>query len=240
MTKRVLIADDSSFMRRMMRNCFEGEPSFAVCGEAADGIEAISMAQELRPDLIVLDLSMPRMNGIDAARALQPVLPMTPKILFTSYTDVVSEQVARSAGVSAVLSKTDGIDKLMKEIRRLLIAKQQIQDPGLQSSDRINFVPANQTKEPTREQIQQRAYELFIERGCEQGRDIDDWLAAEKELDELLADQVLRAAGTQLSAEQDPRSESQVGVRFHGLLDHTLPDETDQLGSHRIAVSPAT
>jgi DNA-binding NarL/FixJ family response regulator len=182
MAKRILIADDSPFMRRMIRNCFENESSFAVCGEAADGLEAISMAQELSPDLIVLDLSMPRMNGIDAARALQPILPMTPKILFTSHTDVVSEQLARSAGLSAVLSKTDGIDKLMKEIRKLLLVKQHTSNSGQQTSGHIPCTPRNQTKEPKREQIQKRAYELFMERGCEQGRDVEDWLAAEQEL----------------------------------------------------------
>ena len=142
MAKGILIADDSQFMRRMIRTCFEDESSFAVCGEAVDGDEAVAMAQELKPDLIVLDFAMPRLNGIEAAQALQPVLPMTPKILFTSYTDVVSEQVARSAGVSAVLSKTDGIDKLMKEIRKLLIAKQCMQDSGLKSS---GYISRNQT-----------------------------------------------------------------------------------------------
>jgi hypothetical protein len=63
---------------------------------------------------------------------------------------------------------------------------------------------------PSPDQIRQRAYELFVERGGELGRDVDDWLAAEKELYELSLDQVLRAAGTLLSAEQDLCSESQV------------------------------
>ena len=55
MAKGILIADDSPFMRRMIRTCFEDESSCAVCGEAADGDEAVAMAQELKPDLIVLD-----------------------------------------------------------------------------------------------------------------------------------------------------------------------------------------
>ena len=108
--------------------------------------------------------------------------PITPRTVAPFRADHVGSllrpaelKTARRQRESGDISAAD-LDALENSAIQLLIAKQQIQDPGLQSSDRINFVPANQTKEPAREQIQQRAYELFIERGCEQGRDIEDWL----------------------------------------------------------------
>ena len=123
MAKRILIVDDSLSVRRAMRSFFETETSFEICGEASDGAEAVAVAQELKPDLIVLDFSMPRMNGIEAAQALQPILPTTPKILFTAHHNIVPEPLARSAGLDAVVSKADGIGKLVEEIQRLLDAK---------------------------------------------------------------------------------------------------------------------
>ena len=67
MAKSVLIVDDVEMIRRAVRELFTSEADFDVCGEAANGQEAIERAQEFHPDLIVLDLSMPVMNGIDAA-----------------------------------------------------------------------------------------------------------------------------------------------------------------------------
>jgi len=118
--KRILIADDSVYIRDLIREFIEAESGFRVCGEAADGVEAVSKARELSPDLIVLDFSMPGMNGIEAARALLPIIPATPKILFTLHKDAVPDTLARSVGIGSVFSKTDGLSPLIAEIRRLL------------------------------------------------------------------------------------------------------------------------
>ena len=75
MVHSILIADDNAFVRRGLRDLFNGEGDFDVCGEAKNGREAIQEAQELHPDLILLDLSMPVMNGLDAARVLKRVMP---------------------------------------------------------------------------------------------------------------------------------------------------------------------
>jgi CheY-like chemotaxis protein len=61
----ILIVDDSSFVRRSLRTCLEQNSDWKVCAEAADGVDAIELSQQLRPDLILLDLSMPGMNGFD-------------------------------------------------------------------------------------------------------------------------------------------------------------------------------
>ena len=121
MAKSVLIVDDTEAIRRGLRELFASEVDFEVCGEAENGREAIEKAQELHPDLIVLDLSMPVMNGIDAARVLRRLMPTALKvIIFSEYSDVFSEEEARSAGVSALVSKSEHVSVLVAKARALL------------------------------------------------------------------------------------------------------------------------
>jgi DNA-binding NarL/FixJ family response regulator len=85
--KSILIVDDSPLIRRSLRTLFEQQPDWAVCGEAENGCEGIDKAQTLHPDLIVLDLAMPRLNGIDASRMLKRLMPATPIVMFTTFTN---------------------------------------------------------------------------------------------------------------------------------------------------------
>ena len=119
MPKLVLVVDDNAFIRHSLSQLFMSQADFDVCGEAADGQEAIEKAQELRPDVIVMDLSMPVMNGIDAARALKKLMPTVPIIMFSEYADAFSKNEARSAGVSALVSKSKNVSALLVEVRRL-------------------------------------------------------------------------------------------------------------------------
>jgi CheY-like chemotaxis protein len=105
--KSILIVDDSLAVRTVTRLFLESQPGFEVCGEAVDGLDALEKARDLSPDLIILDLEMPRMNGLQAARELRTRMVRTPIILFTIYADEVRPQEALAAGVSAVVSKTD-------------------------------------------------------------------------------------------------------------------------------------
>ena len=107
MAKAVLIVDDNTLIRQALCEMFTREAGFEVCGEAENGQEAIEKAQQLHPDLIVLDLSMPVMNGIEAARVLRDLMPTVPLIIFSEYSDVFSEKEARSAGVSALVPKSE-------------------------------------------------------------------------------------------------------------------------------------
>ena len=91
-------------------------------GEAVDGVDAIEKAKELKPDLIVLDLVMPRMNGIEAASVIKGMLPQVPIVLFTLYGEAVGDAPASAAGIDAVLSKPDGGWKLLECVRGLLQA----------------------------------------------------------------------------------------------------------------------
>src|SRR6476469_7694919 len=100
MPNTILIADDNGTVRRAICEAFTREPDLPGCGEAQDGQDAVEKAERLRPDLIVLDLSMPVMNGLEAGRALTARMPSIPIILFTLYVDQFVEQAARAAGIA--------------------------------------------------------------------------------------------------------------------------------------------
>jgi len=119
MPKTVLVVDDNPAIRHALCQSFTAEENFDVCGEAENGLQAIEKAQELHPDLIVMDLSMPVMNGIDAARALKRLLPAVPLIIFSEYCDAFSENEARSAGVSGLVSKSEHVSVLIEKMRGL-------------------------------------------------------------------------------------------------------------------------
>jgi DNA-binding NarL/FixJ family response regulator len=118
--KRVLLADDSAVVRRSLRQMFE-EAGWSVCGEASNGQEAIVKAQELRPNIIVLDLSMPQINGLTAGHILKEILPGTRLILFTAFGMLLSTDALESAGFSALISKSDA-GKLLNTAQTLLNA----------------------------------------------------------------------------------------------------------------------
>jgi DNA-binding NarL/FixJ family response regulator len=120
--KRIFIVDDSSTIRQIIRAFFEKQPGFEICGEAVDGLDAIDKAEELKPDLIALDLAMPNLNGIETASILKRRMPKTPIMLFTMYDELASQSLISSVGVTAVLSKPDGIRKLVESARNLLSA----------------------------------------------------------------------------------------------------------------------
>jgi two-component system, NarL family, response regulator NreC len=122
MRKRIMVVDDSSAIRRALQRVLESNPDWAVCGEAADGVEGIQKAQELKPDLIVLDISMPVMDGLAAARIIHDMLPDVPLILCSLHSDDVVQGEARAAGASAVISKSQNVDRLVAAARELLCA----------------------------------------------------------------------------------------------------------------------
>jgi two-component system, chemotaxis family, chemotaxis protein CheY len=120
MAKSVLIVDDNRYIRQALCEQFQRESDFEVCGKAENGKEAIARALELHPDLIVLDLSMPVMNGLDAARELKRLMPAVPIIMFTSYSDSSMEQMIRQVGISEVVSKSQPAAILVSKARSLL------------------------------------------------------------------------------------------------------------------------
>jgi CheY-like chemotaxis protein len=120
MGKRVLVADDHEMVRKMVCSSFEAQ-GFEVC-DAVNGQDALQKAQESRPDLIVLDLAMPVMNGLEAARALHLIMPKVPLVMFTNTVGFYVEREARSTGISTVISKSEfeSVDRLVATANRLL------------------------------------------------------------------------------------------------------------------------
>ena len=107
----VLIVDDSEDVRQIVGKFLHARTFFRVCGEASTGLEAIQKAEQLQPDLILLDLKMPGMNGIETAALLKRVAPKTKLILFSAYTDSLGGTAwATAAGVDLVLPKGSLLD----------------------------------------------------------------------------------------------------------------------------------
>ena len=92
----------------------------AVCGEAVNGLEAVEKTRALKPDLVLLDLAMPLMNGAEAASVLKKTMPEVPIILFTIYSDNIRRYLTSAIGVEAVLSKLDGLTTLAKVVDDVL------------------------------------------------------------------------------------------------------------------------
>jgi DNA-binding NarL/FixJ family response regulator len=120
--KRILIADDSDAVRRAVHSCLtRGE--FEVCGEAVDGEDAIEKARTLNPDLVLLDVAMPRTNGIVAASVLKDMMPNVLIILFTMYSEAVARTFSRQeVACDAVIAKGDGMTRLTECVQNLLHA----------------------------------------------------------------------------------------------------------------------
>lgn len=119
---KVLIVDDNRFFRELLLNLFRGDADFEVCGEAENGKEAVEKALKLDPDLVILDLLMPVMNGIDAARVLRLIMPRLPLIMQISSDDQLVEKEARLIGVTEIVPKS--AQEIIRAARRILIAEQ--------------------------------------------------------------------------------------------------------------------
>jgi DNA-binding NarL/FixJ family response regulator len=120
--RTILIVDDSHFERSVIRSAVEALTKFRVCGEASDGAEAIKKARELRPDLVIMDLAMPLMNGVEAAMVLRNTMPKVPVVLFTLYAEQLRGAISPGFGVTQIVSKTAGLAGLIESLERLLAA----------------------------------------------------------------------------------------------------------------------
>lgn len=118
MTLRVLIVDDSEATRRILRTIIHSQ-YWTVCGEAENGWSGVKKFQELKPDVVVLDLAMPDISGIEAAKWMSESDPTVPLILFTLLDIEGIENAARAAGICAVVPKS-GVWKLLTSIENAL------------------------------------------------------------------------------------------------------------------------
>jgi two-component system, NarL family, vancomycin resistance associated response regulator VraR len=120
MSKRILVTDDSDAIRRVVHT-YLAERDFDVCGEASDGEDAIEKARTLKPDLILLDVVMPRTNGIEVASVLKDMMPSMRIVLFAMYSEAVDRTFPRETlAVDALVAKADRMARLEDCVQGLL------------------------------------------------------------------------------------------------------------------------
>jgi len=113
---RVLIADDHPIIRRIVRSTLQANPRLEVCGEAENGAEAIEEAKKLKPDVVVLDVSMPVLNGFDSAREIKKTLPESAIVILSQNADQHYVEEARKIGVQAYVAKARAGEALVKAV----------------------------------------------------------------------------------------------------------------------------
>jgi chemotaxis response regulator CheB len=116
----VLIVDDYPAVRSAIRAGLERYSGFFICGEAVDGVDAIEKATKLKPDLILLDLSMPRMNGMETASVLKRLMPQVRIVAFSMYVEWLGRPLPSTDSIDAVIDKLAGIRKVVECARNLL------------------------------------------------------------------------------------------------------------------------
>jgi DNA-binding NarL/FixJ family response regulator len=123
MPYRILIADDHSLVRKVLKTTLENHSGWQVCAQATNGLEAVEKAAELRPDLIILDFSMPLMDGLQAARRILSASPGLPVLIFTNYYFPSLVEEAEAAGVRQVIDKGLAGHELVLAVETMLNGK---------------------------------------------------------------------------------------------------------------------
>ncbi len=116
---RILIADDHEVVRHGVRAILEAEPGWSIVAETGDGLDAIELAQEVKPDIALLDISMPQLNGLEATKEILKLLPQTQVLILTMHENNELVQGVLAAGARGYVLKTDAKRDLVNAVRSL-------------------------------------------------------------------------------------------------------------------------
>src|ERR1700688_1564195 len=116
---RILVVDDPPSFRRILRMLLEKNSQWEVCGEASDGWEAVKRTTELRPDIILMDLHMPRLNGLEATRQIHRLLPSTRILILTLRDNSILPRIAQESGAQGYVLKYESFDILNRAIESM-------------------------------------------------------------------------------------------------------------------------
>jgi DNA-binding NarL/FixJ family response regulator len=116
---RILLADDHEMLRRGLRAILTEQPGWEICGEAVDGRQAVELAQKLRPDVIVMDIAMPQLNGLEATRQIRRVLPRAEILVLTSDDSEALVREVLTAGARGYVLKNDVSRVLVQAVENL-------------------------------------------------------------------------------------------------------------------------
>jgi len=129
MTLKLMLADDHAIVRQGLQAVLKAQPDIQIVGETADGPETVRLAERLRPDVLVLDLMMPGLNGLDVAKQLSRRLPRTRIVVLSMHADVAYALAAVRAGASAYVVKEAGVDELVRAIRAVAEGRRYLSPP---------------------------------------------------------------------------------------------------------------
>jgi DNA-binding NarL/FixJ family response regulator len=157
---RILLAEDHKVVREGTRKLLESQPDFEVVGEASDGIEAVELAKKLKPEIIIMDVSMPRLNGIEATRQIKAIYPNMAILPLTGYDDDEYVFALLEAGAAGYLLKDSSGEELIEAIRQVMTG-----EPVLHP--KIMKKVLNRLRSPVEEQATQTAGEILSDRETE-------------------------------------------------------------------------
>lgn len=124
MRRRILIADDHEVMRKGLKSLLAARTDWQVCGEASSGLEAIEKSLRLDPDVVLMDVSMPEMDGLEAVRGILKSRPDQKIVIYTMHESDIFTCAAMKAGAQAAIAKSDGAEKIFHAIDTVLQGQQ--------------------------------------------------------------------------------------------------------------------
>ena len=157
---RILIVDDHAIVREGQRALIDTEPGMELVGEAADGVQAVQMARSLQPDVILLDLAMPRKGGIEATREIKEENPTARILILTSFADDEKVYAAIKAGALGYLLKDASPQELLAAIREVYRGEPSMSPPIAQKL--MRELVRSSSQPPTEDPLTEREVEILV------------------------------------------------------------------------------